>query len=322
VRLAAACLALLVLVAACGSRDAAAPPSTSIAAPPPTASSPEGVTLPSPPCGASAGPTDTLLGFSVQGTHGMDFAESLTVQCDGLVVLDAPQPWTSELRDRPGRYTTQLDASRLSSLRSLASRLGAPVGVPSLPPQGADVFVVLGTSPPLSRPLRVGEGPADGEAAAVHASLTAEVIATLPPAIRCALEASAAQSAPLHAGAEGLVVLTLRNTYAAPLEVELRSVHDDLSATMAGASVLRERVVAFMDADTHVLGFLEPTNDGPFPLSIALAPHGSAMAALTVLPGAAGSSIALSLSARVRGCPGMTIEARQTFDAGTVPVEP
>jgi hypothetical protein len=313
---------LVLAMTACGSLDGAAAPSAPVGAPPPPTTLHEGVTLPSPPCGEGTGPTDTLLGFSVQGTHGMDFSESLTVQCDGLVVLDAPRPWTTELRERPGRYTLQLDATRLAPLRELAARLGAPAGVPSLPPQGADVFVVASTSPPLYRPLRVGEGPADGEAAAQHASLTAEVIATLPPAIRCALEVSAAQSAPLHAGAEGLVVLTLRNTYEEPLEVELSSVHDDLSATVAGASVLRESVVAFMDADAHVLGFLEPTNDGPFPLSIALAPHGSAIAAVTVLPSAPGTSIALAVSARVRGCPGMTIEARQTFDAGTVLVEP
>jgi hypothetical protein len=322
VRPATARLTPLVLLAACGSRDVAAPPSTPIAAPPPTASSSEGVTLPSPPCGASAASTDTLLGFSVQGTHGMDFSESLTVQCDGLVVLDAPRPWTTELEDRPGRYTTRLDESRLASLRSLASRLGAPVGTPSLPPQGAEVFVVAGTTPPLSRPLRVEEGPADGEAAAVHASLTAEVIATLPPAVRCALEVSAEASAPLHAGVEGMVVLTLRNPYAVPLEVELRSVHDELSATVAGASVLVEGIVAVMDAEAHVLGFLEPTHDGALPLALTIPPHGAPFAALRVLPTEPGSSVALSLSARVRGCPGMTIDARQTFEAGTVGVEP
>lgn len=275
-----------------------------------------------PPCGAGSAPTDVLLGFSTQGTHGMEVSESLMVQCDGLVVLDAPQPWTTELVERPGRYTIQLAPDRLPPLRDLAVRLAAPVGVPSLPPQGAQTFLVAATTPPLSRPMRVGEGPADGEAAATHSSLTAEVIATLPAAVRCGIELVARDPSPLHVGVTSTVIVELHNPTQGPLEIELRSLRDDVTATIHGASVLTDDMSTVMDEDFHVLAFLEATNDSVFPVTFTVPPGPPRpFFSVHLQPTVAETAeLAISVAARVRGCPGMTLDPRQIFVAPPIQV--
>jgi hypothetical protein len=157
--------ACALVLAACGSQGAPTSGSSSTIAP---------------PCGPGSAPDAVLLAFGAYGTHGQQFSESLTVRCSGEAVLDAPAPWTVELRGRPGRYTLPLDPPTLARLRDLAVRLAAPVGMPSVPPQGVDVSITTGTVPPVSRPLRPGDGEADGEAAAVLTELTRRVIASLP----------------------------------------------------------------------------------------------------------------------------------------------
>lgn len=169
------------------------------------------------PCrDARGGP---LLAFGIHGTHGESFEESLVIDCEGTVVIRGPRPFSTALVDRPGTHRATLAPERLAAISDLAVRLARPVPVPSLPPQGADVFVSAATDPPLSRPLRPGEGSADGEAAALHAGLLEEVLARVPV---CAVEVELREgNATLRAGTAGLVVVVLRNPGSEPVRLTL-----------------------------------------------------------------------------------------------------
>lgn len=249
-----ALLASHVAALGCGSSGASpavAPPATVAVVPEPAAVAA--------PC-ASAEPGALVMSFSLEGTHGMDFSETLSVGCDGEVVLDAPRPWTVELRERPGRYTHRIDAARVAQLRDLAVRLARPVPTPSLPPQGADLTVSAYTTPPTSRPLRPGEGAADGEAAAAMSSITSELVATLPPLVVCDLVVELAPSVyPLTAAAEGTVLVTLHNPAEHPIHVSLPRLREAIEiVTPAGnaATISPATIAMFMRSDMGVVGEL------------------------------------------------------------------
>jgi len=260
-----ASLAALALAAlGCGAESTATPVTPVV----PGSTTPTAVEPPpapvSPPCPPGA-PDALVMSYAVHGTHGMDFSETLTIACSGEVVLDAPRPWTTELGERPGRYTHHLDTARIEQLRALAVRLAQPVPVPSLPPQGADVTVFVYTSPPASHELRQ-EGPADGEAAAMRSAITAEIIAALPPLVTCDLGVELRPSTDqLVAGTDGLVVVTLHNPAEHPIHVSfprLREAIQILTPEGNVATVRPDAIAMFMQPDLRGAGGLAETGRG------------------------------------------------------------
>lgn len=243
-----------------------------------------------PPCtGAEAqGP---LLAFSLQGTHGADYDESLTIGCDGEVLIEAPIPFSSALLERPGPHHARLDRSRLAAIGDLAARLAQPVPVPSLPPQGVDVSVRSSTVPPLSRVLRPDQSPADGEASLLYAGLMEEILASVPTcAIELALEP--VPGLPLRAGQPSRVLLRIRNRadQRARVRLEWRSLEVHASD---GSEVAFDPTASVMFVDRE--GALQD----PFGATpVLLAPDASIATTLVIVPP---GSAPLTLSATARG---------------------
>lgn len=242
------------------------------------------------PCpGTAAG--GPLLAFSSQGTHGAPYHESLTIGCDGEVLIEAPVPFSSALLERPGSHRARLDASRLAAIRDLAVRLAQPVPVPSLPPQGVDVSVRSSTIPPLSRVLRPHQSPADGEAIALYASLMEEILAAVPTcAIELALEP--VPGFPLRAGQPSRVLLTIRSRADAPARVSLEWRSLEVHAA-DGSEVAFDPTAPVMFVDRQ--GALQD----PFGATpVRLEPGASLVTTLVVVPPRAAP---LTLSATARG---------------------
>ncbi len=310
------------LLAGCGASEGT--PSTPV--PPPSGPGPATppATPVSPPC--PAGSSDALvMSYAVHGTHGMDFSETLTIACSGEVVLDAPRPWTTELAERPGRYTHRLDAARVEQLRALAVRLAQPVPVPSLPPQGADVTVFVYTSPPASHELRP-EGPADGEAAAMMSAITSEIVAALPPLVRCDLNVELTPSAyPLVAGGDSMVLVTLTNPadhaihVAFPVLSEAIEINTPVGNAMATGP---EAIAMFMLSDMTGIGSLSEAPSVSIPTAVEIPAHAAPFAAVHVLfPTAAPLTARARVRARVScGAPTPEDDARpwRTYESPEV----
>ena len=274
-----------------------------------------------PPC-TGAEPRGPLLAFSLQGTHGADYQESLTIACDGEVLIEAPVPFSSALLERPGTHRSRLDRSRLAAIGDLAVRLAQPVPVPSLPPQGVDVSVSSSTVPPLSRVLRPDRSPADGEASVLYAGLMEEILASVPIcAIELALEP--VPGLPLRAGQPGRVLLVLRNRadQRARLRLEWRSLEVHASDG-SGIAFDPTASVLFVDREGALQ---DPFSATP----VVLPPDASIATTLVIVPP---SAAPLTLSATARGVatcgarrePELEEGPARTFTAAarTYPVEP
>lgn len=301
-RFLAALVALSMFAAGCGNRGDVPTPARETTTPiTPQRVGPVAQTPPSPPC-VSGPPDAPLMAFHTHGTHGSDFDESLTVRCNGDVVLEATVPFTTALVGRPGTYTSHLDAARVAQLRDLAVRLARPVPTPSLPPQGADTTVTVNTTPSAGHALRPGEGAADGEAAAVRSILVGEIIAALPPPPpTCGVTVELAEAnAPLRANVDGLVTISLRNTETHPVYLSVPAAREAVEIASDAGSVFQPAVLAPMLDDMTVLGFIDETNRTTLTIPARAIVR---MAAHVVVPGAGRVSLTAHFHARVTCTP-------------------
>lgn len=230
-------------------------------------------------------PTQVLIALSASGTHGSHCAESISIACDASVRVTSERPCSSVLVDRPGTHEAHLQTDRIPQLQSLAARLSVPVGTPSLPPQGYDLFVTA----PVNRPLR--DGPADSEASALYNEILA-LIEMLVPIAHLTVALRPAADPQLVLGTSGLIVMSLRSA-------DERTVH--LGAPMA-ITVRRDGSdEVWFESPPAVLVFAH-VDGTPWDAS-SLAPGEEVIAGVRVTPTTAGgvSLVAeLTTSARVR----------------------